>query len=1024
MLLGRDALLKFDIHLYFNPIVPNSESDSKINKNHCAILAKQKNMCTCDFLSIESIPAVIGNPISDEGSIKRISLNKKGIISKFYASPPRTLARMNASDMLDEFAGLHVFAATNEIDIDPKLPSAIRDELFDLITSEYCNVEPESVSVPNYEMSIRLTNDTPFFCSPRRLSYREKDEVNKIVTDLMQRGVIRLSESPYASPIVLVKKKNGETRMCVDYRALNKLTVRDNFPIPLIEDCLEYLSNKRIFSLLDLKSGFHQVRMADDSMQYTSFVTPHGQFEYARMPFGLKNAPSVFQRFISRILKPFTDSGLIVVYFDDIIIASVCIDEHIRLVIDVLRCLAQNGLEIRFSKCKFAYDRIEYLGYDVSVSGIRPSGDHIRAICNYPVPTNTKELHSYLGLCSYFRRFVPSFSVIARPLHNLTKKDTPFRFDDNCRAAFDKLRDALTSAPILSIYDPKCETELHCDASSHGFGAVLLQKKSDGRFHPISYFSKSTTPQEAKYHSFELETLAMIYALRRFRTYLEGVPFRIVTDCNSLTLTLNRREMNPRIARWALELENYDYSVQHRPGARMGHADALSRCKVVSVVSSEDIDFQLRGTQSRDPLISELRAGLSRSESRLYVMQDGLVYRRDRRGDLYFYVPSEIEENLIRHVHEKIGHLGVTKCYDQLKMHYWFPDMQSKIEKYIRNCIKCIMYSAPARTNEHSLYNIPKRPIPFHTLHIDHFGPLPSLQSKRKHILLVVDAFTKYVKLYPVVSTSTREVCASLDRYFEYYSRPSRIVSDRGTCFTSLEFGSYLLDKNVEHVKVAVASPQANGQVERVNRTLKAMLSKLSEPLAHSDWVRQLAQVEYALNNTVQRSTKTPPSILLFGVLQRGDNVDRLTEYLDEKNVNSVDRDLNEFRDRAATAIQASQDYNLRQFNEKNRLPKSFDLNEFVVIKNTDTTIGTNMKLIPNFKGPYRIHKILPHDRYVIRDIDECQITQLPYNGIIEAKYIRKWIEPPIEEIIESIPQRSNEDNLTIQPSAIRPAHD
>lgn len=243
----------------------------------------------------------------------------------------------------------------------------------------------------------------------------------------------------------------------------------------------------------------------------------------------------------------------------------------------------------------------------------------------------------------------------------LTKKDVPFNFSDDCDRAFIQLRDALISAPILAIYDPTSETELHCDASSHGFGAVLLQKKDDGKFHPISYFSKSTTPQEAKYHSFELETLAMIYALRRFRTYLEGIAFKIVTDCNSLTLTLNKRDMNPRIARWALELENYNYSVQHRPGTQMGHADALSRCQIVSVVDSEDIDFQLRATQSRDPLISKLKVTLGKVESKLYVMKDGLVYRQGRKGGMFFYVPSEIEGNLIRHIHEKIGHLGVTK---------------------------------------------------------------------------------------------------------------------------------------------------------------------------------------------------------------------------------------------------------------------------------------------------------------------------------------------------------------------------
>lgn len=202
------------------------------------------------------------------------------------------------------------------------------------------------------------------------------------------------------------------------------------------------------------------------------------------------------------------------------------------------------------------------------------------------------------------------------------------------------------------------------------------------------------------------------------------------------------------------------------------------------------------------------------SDSNLYEMRDGIVFRKYRRGGLFLYVASEMEDNLIRHVHEKIGHLGMIKCYQQIRMHYWFPYMLEKVGKFIKNCLKCIMYSAPARSNEHNLYPIPKEPIPFHTVYVDHFGPLPSLKSKRKHILVVIDAFTKFVKLYPVVSTSAKEVCASLNRYFEYYSRPSRIISDRGSCFTSSEFSLYLSKRNITRVKVAVASPQANGQVE------------------------------------------------------------------------------------------------------------------------------------------------------------------------------------------------------------------
>uniref|UniRef100_A0A1B0GQT2 RNA-directed DNA polymerase n=1 Tax=Phlebotomus papatasi TaxID=29031 RepID=A0A1B0GQT2_PHLPP len=372
-------------------------------------------------------------------------------------------------------------------------------------------------------------------------------------------------------------------------------------------------------------------------------------------------------------------------------------------------------------------------------------------------------------------------------------------------------------------------------------------------------------------------------------------------------------------------------------------------------------------------------------------MREGIIFRKNRSNQLLMYVPSEMESNLIRHIHEKIGHLGVTKCYEQLKMHYWFPDMVNKVGKFIQNCIRCIMYSAPARTNQRNLYNIPKEPIPFHTLHLDHFGPLPSLQSKRKHILVVVDAFTKFVKLFPVVSTSTKEVCASLNKYFEYYSRPSRIITDRGSAFTSLEFSSYLLEQNITHVKVAVASPQANGQVERVNRTLTGILSKLSEPLHHSDWVKQLAHVEFALNNTVSRSIQTTPSRLLFGIDQKGIIVDRLTEFLEDKNVNRVDRNLDVIREHAHSSIKKLQDANLQQFDEHHNPAKTYEIGEYVVIKNTDTTIGKNKKLIPKFKGPYVVHKVLPNDRYVIRDIEDCPITQLPYDGVIEACNIRKW---------------------------------
>lgn len=679
----------------------------------------------------------------------------------------------------------------------------------------------------------------------------------------------------------------------------------------------------------------------------------------------------------------------------------------------------------------------------VSTAGISPSDSHIAAIKKYPVPTSAKEVHSCLGLFSYFRRFVPQFSRIARPLQELLQKDTLFCFDERCYDAFCELRNRLIASPVLVIYNPKKTTELHTDASSKGFGAALMQKQTDGKYHPTAYFSKTTSAAESKYHSFELETLAIIYALRRFRVYLEGIPFKIITDCNSLTMTLEKKQVNPRIARWALELENFNYTIQHRGGNSMGHVDALSRCyagtkveieelmktqgapvtrctrrndldeiakiadsyqlednnvqlptvhQTVAMVDHNDVDFRLQVTQNRDPKILEIKSKLEKEKLDDFFLNDGLVYRKMTDDLRLFYVPAEMEENVIRLIHEKIGHQSVDKSCDQIRMHYWFPKMHSKVEKYIRNCIKCIMYATPTRSSERSLYSIPKEPVPFDTIHLDHFGPLPSLISKRKYLLVVIDAFTKFVKLYPVNSTSTTEVNASLDKYFNSYSRPRRVITDRGSCFSSLEITEYLRSHNIVQVRVAVASPQANGQVERVNRVITPMLGKLSEPISHADWSHKLMQVEYALNNTVHSTTKQTPSEMMFGVPQRGEIIDELTEYLDNKLANS--RNLSSIRKDATNAIDRAQKYAAERAKSRFKPAKKYEVGDYIVMLNVDTTIGRNKKFVPKYRGPYVVRKKLGHDRYVIGDIENCQLTQLPYDGVVEANRIRKWLSP------------------------------
>lgn len=326
----------------------------------------------------------------------------------------------------------------------------------------------------DYCMKIGLTNDTPVRCGPRRLSYYERTEVQKMINELMKDGKVKPSNSPYASAIVLVRKKNGEMRLCIDYRALNKITIKHNFPIPVIEDCIEYFNGKEYFSTLDLKDGYHHIKIHEDSIPLTSFVTPFGQYEFTKMPFGLKNAPAVFQRYILMKLQPLIERGWIVVYMDDISIATIDLKTHVDILTEVLKILREAGLYLNLKKCKFGFTELVYLGYKINEEGIHPSGAHIEAIRKYPMP-KTYKVERCNGLFSYFHRFVPNFSSIAKPLTDITRGEKKFVWTNECTKAFEILRDKLLTAPVLAIYDPKKDTEIHCDASSHGFGASLTK---------------------------------------------------------------------------------------------------------------------------------------------------------------------------------------------------------------------------------------------------------------------------------------------------------------------------------------------------------------------------------------------------------------------------------------------------------------------------------------------------------------------------------------------------------------------
>lgn len=777
--------------------------------------------------------------------------------------------------------------------------------------------------------------------------------------------------------------------MCIDYRILNKYLESDNYPIPLIEDQIDVLKGKKFFSSLDLKDGFYHVEMEEESVKFTSFVTPFGQYEFLKMPFGLKVGPKHFQKFVNTVLKEVIDSGDVVVYLDDILIATETIEHHLIVLRKIFKLLVENGLELQMLKCKFLLTEINHLGYKISERGIKPTDEGIKTVLDFPIPKDIKGVQSFLGLVSYFRKFIESFSLISRPLYELLRQKVMFTFGDEQLRAFNELKEKLIEAPILAIYDPSAETELHCDASSHGFGAILLQRGDDRKFHPVFYFSKRTTISESRYHSFELEMLAIIYALRRFRVYLYGLKFKIVTDCNSLALALKKNDINPRIARWVLELQSFDYITEHRSGSRMTHVDGLSRCDFVAVVNDNSFESNLLIAQNLDKEIVKIKSELEKTESKYYEMRNGVVYKK-AAGKLLFYVPSEMEKNILFKYHDELGHMGVEKVTEIVSKSYWFPQMRRKIADHLRNCYKCIAYNPLCGKGEGKIQSIPKGDKPFDMVHIDHVTIADARVTSKKYILVVIDGFTKFTKLYPTKSTMSREVIEKLKIYFEYYSKPKTIISDRGTCFTSEEFTHFLEQFDIKHVKNATGSPQANGQVERVNKTIAPMIGKLIDTDCGKNWIKVIGEVEFALNNSVHKTTGQTPSMLLFGIIQRGKIHDPVAEYVD-KEINYDIRNLTELRMKANENTNKRQMQSKAQGDKKRKEATTYNIGDYVMLKNFDTTKGISPKLKPRFKGPYQIAKILRNNRYVIVDIPGCQVTQKKYEGVWEPANMRLW---------------------------------
>ena len=427
------------------------------------------------------------------------------------------------------------------------------------------------------EHHIRTGDSRPVRLPPYRLPHAYRETVKKELQDMLQQGIIEPSSSEWSAPVVLVKKKDGSLRLCVDYRRLNGVSEMDAYPMPRIDDLIDRLGKSCFISTMDLTRGYWQVPVEKESRPKTAFATPFGFYQFNVMPFGLQGAPATFQRLMDKVvqgLEPFS-----AVYLDDLVIFSKTWEEHLQHVREVLQRLRSAGLTAKAKKCQFGMAQCVYLGHIVGSGLVRPDPVKIQAVKEFPVPHTKKQVRVFLGLAGYYRRFIPDYASIAAPLSDLTKKAAPTQvpWTANCEHAFQQLKQLLCATPVLQSPDFCKPFVLQTDASDRGVGAVLSQCDAAGQDYPVAYFSRKFLPREERYSTVEKECLAIKLAVQAFKVYLLGRPFQIQTDHRSLVWLDRLKENNPRLTRWSLSLQPYQFSVCHRSGRANGNADALSR---------------------------------------------------------------------------------------------------------------------------------------------------------------------------------------------------------------------------------------------------------------------------------------------------------------------------------------------------------------------------------------------------------------------------------------------------------------
>ncbi|KAI3792869.1 hypothetical protein L2E82_06760 [Cichorium intybus] len=810
------------------------------------------------------------------------------------------------------------------------------------VVCEYPDVFPDDLPGLPPDRQVKFSIDlvpAQVARAPYRLAPSEMKEMVSQLQELLNKSFIRPSSSPWGAPVLFVKKKDGSMRMCIDYRELNKVTIKNKYPLPRIDDLFDQLQGASCFSKIDLRSGYHQLKVRGEDVAKTAFRTRYGHYEFMVMPFGLTNAPAAFMDLMNRVCRPFLDRSVIV-FIDDILIYSKSKDEHEKHLREILDLLRRVKRYAKFSKCEFWLDEVQFLGHVICKDGVKVDPSKVEAVMNWEIPKSPTEIRSFLGLAGYYRRFIQDFSKIASPLTALTRKNTKFIWAEQHTKAFETLRQKLCEAPVLTLPEGSKDFVVYSDACKSGLGCVLMQR---GKV--IAYASRQLKVHEKNYLVHDLELAAV--------------------------------ELNIRQRRWLELIKDYDCDIMYHPGKANVVADALSRKEHCGVTLVKF--FRINVISDLIERIKEAQIEALKEENlkgEVMVKQKSLL-EEDNRGLKLFqgriWVPNigGIREIILEDSHKSRYsiHPGSTKMYRDLKLQYWWPVMKLDVARYVERCVTCLQVKAEHQRPYGNLQPLDIPEWKWEHVTMDFLTSLPKTLKGHDSIWVIVDRLTKSAHFLPLKETWQMDRLAKLyiDEIVSRHGVPLSIIAYRDTRFTS-KFWEGLQKELGNRVNLSTAyHPQTDGQSERTIQTLGDMLRSCAIDFSGS-WDIHLPLVEFAYNNSYHSSIDMAPFEALYGRKCRTP-------------VFKVIR----------ARLKSAQDRQ-KSYADKKRRPIEFQVGDKVMLKVSPwkgvIRFGKRGKLSPRFLGPFKVLERIGSQAYRLALPPELQ----GIHNTFHVCYLRKCL--------------------------------